>query len=269
MNSQILALDFDGTIIDSLDEVVLVTYCLLTDEAHLQLPLEGQSFARLFKANRFHVQPAGDFKLLGEWCFEQLKRHDKELHILSAAAFANLTSNESTERMRTAEFFAKRNEIAALDPAQWASLNSPYQPLWQTLQTNADKFFILTNKNQKAVFDLTRFWNLHMSVDQIYAGDGGASKAENLEKIIDRTGCSSVTFVDDSLLNLAEIGNLFKTQSGLDIYVDLLLAKWGYIAPDTDNTIKKIEKAGNIHIKTITQMELIGFLKETQLLNAK
>ena len=96
--------------------------------------------------------------------------------------------------------------------------------------------------------------------------DGGTSKAENLEKIIERTACRNVTFVDDSLPNLAEIGNLFKTQSGFHIYVDLLLAKWGYIAPDTDNILKKIEEAENIHIKAITQMDLISLLQETQLI---
>ena len=55
-----LIFDFDGVLVNSLDEVVLTAYNAATDSLVTSLEQVPADLEQLFKRNRFHVQPIGD-----------------------------------------------------------------------------------------------------------------------------------------------------------------------------------------------------------------
>ena len=57
-----LIFDFDGVLINSIDEVVLTTYNATTATLHTALTDLPPELVSLFKRNRFHVQPFLDFR---------------------------------------------------------------------------------------------------------------------------------------------------------------------------------------------------------------
>lgn len=52
-----LIFDFDGVLIDSLDEVILTVYNTATGQQVTRLTDLAQPLVELFRRNRFHVQP--------------------------------------------------------------------------------------------------------------------------------------------------------------------------------------------------------------------
>ena len=63
-----LIFDFDGVLINSLDEVVLTTYNAATGSLCTSLAQVPVDLLQMFKNNRFHVQPIGDAIALMNWC---------------------------------------------------------------------------------------------------------------------------------------------------------------------------------------------------------
>ena len=62
--------DFDGVLINSLDEVALTAYNAATGSLFTCLAEVSGTPVALFKRNRFHVQQIGDAIALMNWCIE-------------------------------------------------------------------------------------------------------------------------------------------------------------------------------------------------------
>lgn len=253
-----LIFDFDGVLIDSMDEVALVAYNLLSDTEHLDLDALPHGYLQRFRDNRYHVQPAGDFIALASWACSPASESDSNLTRDHYDAL--LQSEQESLPSRTKRFFAMRNRLVAKDPIKWANINKPYQPLWQTLLARPDLPTIVTNKNIKAVADLCRHFGLQIDESRIYSGDHGATKSENLRTLFRSSRDTlpdmppqNYIFIDDSIKNLIEIKmnlaeTLAETQSSYT--VDLRLAAWGYVSHDD------LDLAHIHNISTITQSAL-------------
>ena len=76
---------------------------------------------------------------------------------------------------------------------------------------------------------LCHHFDLPVLSENVYSGDHGTTKIENLLQIQDRFKQSRYTFVDDSLANLRELDTCFNAAEPV---LDLLLASWGYNGPD-------------------------------------
>ena len=63
--------DFDGVLIDSLNEVALTAYNAATENLFTSLSEIPGAAVALFKRNRFHVQQIGDAITLMNWCIER------------------------------------------------------------------------------------------------------------------------------------------------------------------------------------------------------
>ena len=68
-----LIFDFDGVLINSVDEVVLTTYNATSANLHTSLTDLPAELVSLFKCNRFHVQPIGDAILMMQWCLDHFR----------------------------------------------------------------------------------------------------------------------------------------------------------------------------------------------------
>ena len=224
-----LIFDFDGVLLNSVVEMSITAYNTVTGGlATSPDDLPGNT-AELFVNNRYHVQPAGDAINLMSWCIDNAGLPgDHRLEPKEYLAVRE-TSNVPLKE-RTGRFFAARKRLVAQDPVRWASLNTVYQPIWDVLKgQDAEGIVILTNKNREATVTLCHHFGLAVRAGNVYSGDHGTTKIENLLEIHARFGRERYGFVDDSIGNLEELDAYFNRDKPL---LELMLAAWGYIGPD-------------------------------------
>ena len=231
-----LIFDFDGVLIHSLDEVTLAVYNTATGKSAASLADLPAALVGLFQRNRYHVQPIGDALLLMNWCLRHYRHaagdilNFKEYEILISAA-------EDSSAERTRRIYETRKRFIEKDPAGWRALHQPYQPLWDELIRRSDyPVVILTHKNRDAVLRLCRDFGLNHGRVDVYSGDDGASKIENMLRIKDRYGAGPYYYIDDLLKNLKELDAALNRQQKMLIP---LLASWGYSGPKAAKLARK------------------------------
>jgi FMN phosphatase YigB (HAD superfamily) len=251
-----LIFDFDGVVMNSIDEITVTANNAITGNLAISLESFSQSVVRIFQRNRFHVQAIGDTLSLMQWCVENGESDPDR--ILSKEDYEMILQYETEpllERMN--RFFAARNAFVKKDEMGWFSLNAPYRPLWQELQTlSIEQIILLTNKNREAVLRLCHHFGLMLDEKNVYSGDAGVTKFENLHKIHERFHHPPYDFVDDSLKNLHDLDQYFNRNTQ---FIRLILAMWGYVGPEDGRMAKE---AG---YSALQQEGFITFLKRARL----
>ena len=223
-----LILDFDGVLINSLDEVALTAYNATTGNLVTYLADLPTALVGLFQRNRYHVQSIGDGILLMNWCLNNYG--NKSGKILNSPEYEAIISGASVSLTdRTLKIYETRGQFIDKDPEAWLALHQPYQPLWDQLtRLPKNAFVILTNKNRDATLRLCRHFGLGINSVDVYSGDQGTSKVDNMRQIQARFGDQLFSFIDDSIKNLRELENSLNVG---DKTIRLLLASWGYTGP--------------------------------------
>jgi len=140
------------------------------------------------------------------------------------------SGDTATLNARTNLIYETRKRFIERDEKRWLSLHQPYQPLWDELIKRDDRMFvILTNKNHDATLRLCRHFGLDIDTNDIYSGDRGTTKVENMQQIQNRFGIEYVSFIDDSLKNLKDLDLELNQEKKI---LSLILAGWGYTGPD-------------------------------------
>lgn len=242
--------DFDGVLIDSLDEVAITAYNASTGktaETFVELP---PNYLSLFRKNRFHVRPAGDFITFASWCIGTAKHSPDKL--LTEDEYLGLFEREVEGlHERKARFFAARGNFLSSNRQQWLSLHSPYQPIWNVLRNAVDETLVLlTNKNRAAVLELCEYFGLRVSAGDIYSGDGSGNKVANFKAIDLRFRCQYYYFLDDSINNLLDLQRSVVSKEFIP-----LLADWGYAGP------ADWETAREQGIRVVAQKEAIDIFR--------
>ena len=221
-----LIFDFDGVLINSLDEVVLTAYNAATDRLVTRPAEVPPDLVEMFKNNRFHVQPIGDAIALMHWCL--VHRQKDVQKILTREEYLAITRRaDAALTERTNRIYAARKRFIDRDIKRWFALHQTYQPLWDELiRHQHHPFVILTNKNHDATWRLCRHFGLDIDAGDIYSRDNGATKIENMLQIQARFGRQQFFFIDDSIKNLQELDLHFNRN---EKQLSLALASWGYI----------------------------------------
>ena len=231
-----LIFDFDGVLINSLDEVTLTAYNAATGNRVTSLADLPTALVGLFQLNRFHVQPIGDAILLMNWCLNTYRTASDQ--ILKPHEFESLISGTTVSiTERTLSIYETRSQFIAGDPESWLALHRPYQPLWNELvQRPNSVFVILTNKNRDAVLRLCRHFGLGIHAADVYSGDDGRSKVENMRQIQNRYKDRPMDLIDDSVKNLRELEKSFDMENEK---TRLLFAAWGYTGPGDEKIARR------------------------------
>jgi FMN phosphatase YigB (HAD superfamily) len=255
-HANMLILDFDGVLINSLDEVTLTAYNTTTGKLVTSLADLPKALIELFQRNRYHVQSIGDAILLMNWCLNNYR--NKSEQFLNSHKYETLISGATVPLTdRTLRIYETRRQFVAKDPECWLALHQPYQPLWdQLLQHQKYVFIILTNKNRDATLRLCRHFGLGINAVDVYSGDQGASKVENMRQIQERFGNQLFSFIDDSIKNLRELENSLDVGKKM---IRLLLASWGYTGPQDEKI------AQEYGYPVLTQKDLISLLDKNNL----
>ena len=158
------------------------------------------------------------------------------------AATGNQVTSPADLPDRTLGIYEARSQFIAGDPQGWLALHRPYQPLWDYLRGNRKyAVVILTNKNRDATLRLCRHFGLGVQAGDVYSGDHGAGKVENMRRIQKRFPGQSFGFIDDSVKNLRELENSINVENRM---IRLLLASWGYTGPRAEKTAQQWTKIG-------------------------
>jgi len=224
-----LIFDFDGVLMDSVREIAVTAYNMLNDTIITRLNQLPQNALNLFLRNRFHVQPIGDAPVLMKWCLETGASDPEKL--LSPKEYDEILGREEEPvAARTTRFFETRNRFKTMDINAWIALNAPVQPLWRIMIENpTESIVLLTNKNREATIALSSHFGLSISDTNIYSGDNGTTKIENMTQIMQRFRKPTFAFIDDSVKNLREIDEHFNKEEKI---ISLIFATWGYTGPD-------------------------------------
>ena len=252
-SSPVLLLDFDGVLIDSIDECVVSSYNQITGSLCRELAQLPAGYVSLLRLNRSRARKAGEFKRLAAWCLDQIKTGPTD-RILSLAEFNALYAGSSESLADLGrEFFAVRQKLIDRDPESWCELNPPMQPIWEWLKNHRkNKFTILTYKNLPAVNAICSHFGMPIDPAEIYASDDGTTKAENLEKIIALNGeHRQYHFIDDSLDNLIEMRTAHPAPN-----LHLYWAGWGFKIEGDD------QRAAQEKFAILTQTEAIALIEK-------
>jgi FMN phosphatase YigB (HAD superfamily) len=232
-----LIFDFDGVLLDSVREIAVTAYNMLTGTIVTRLDQLPQNALELFLRNRFHVQPIGDAPVLMNYC---LKIGDVEPDkLMSPEEYDEIIKQvDEPVAARTTRFFETRNKFKTRDLEAWTELNAPVQPLWQIMiEKPTENIVLLTNKNREATISLSKHFGLMISGDNIYSGDNGTTKIDNMNRIMRRFKKSTYAFIDDSVKNLRELDEHFNRH---DKKVSLIFAEWGYTGPNDANLARSL-----------------------------
>jgi phosphoglycolate phosphatase-like HAD superfamily hydrolase len=228
-----LIFDYDGVLLDSVREIAVTAYNMLQGTVATRLDQLPPKSLKLFLRNRFHVQPIGDAPVLMQHCLE-IGETDPDKLLTPAEYEAIIKQVAEPVAARTTRFFETRNQFKAKDLKAWTELNAPVQPLWQIMiEKPTAELVLLTNKNRDATVSLSSHFGLKISDDNIYSGDHGTTKIDNMNRIMQRFRQPSYAFIDDSVKNLREIDEHFNRQEKL---ISLIFATWGYTGPDDART---------------------------------
>ena len=230
-----LIFDYDGVLLDSVREIAVTAYNMLKGTIATRLDQMPQKALELFLRNRFHVQPIGDAPVLMKWCLE-IGEPDPD-KLLSPEEYSKIIQRvEEPVAARTTRFFETRNRFKAQDLEAWIALNEPVQPLWRIMMKNpTENLVLLTNKNREATITLSHHFGLKINDQNVYSGDNGTTKIENMTRIMQRFKKLAYAFIDDSIKNLYEIDEHFNKEEKA---ISLIFATWGYIGPDDARTAR-------------------------------
>ncbi|MEJ2728370.1 MAG: hypothetical protein P8185_07660 [Deltaproteobacteria bacterium] len=246
-----LILDFDGVLINSLDEVTLTAYNTATGKQVCSLADMPKALVGLFQRNRFHVQPIGDAILLMSWCLNNYRKKSEPILLNPHEYKALISGADASITDRTLRIYETRRQFIARDPEGWLALHRPYQPLWgHIIGRRKYAFVILTNKNRDATLRLCEHFGLGIDAIDVYSGDHGTGKVENMQQIQNRFAGEAFNFIDDSIKNLRELENSLNVEKR----IKLLLASWGYIGPRDERIAKQYG------YPVLTQKDLVALL---------
>lgn len=138
----------------------------------------------------------------------------------------------------------------------WLKLNYPFQPIWDELSNREDEpLLVLTYKNKAAVLELFSANGRETPAENVYSGDGGVRKEDNLLKICQRFNCKTIHYIDDNLKNLRQLAASAPAQ----VQFVPLFAVWGYVTPED------IEQAAKEGLPALTQEEFLAYYASKRL----
>ena len=222
----IVALDFDGVIVDSAYECLLTTYAAWKGD---RAAVPDAAFEQRFLADRYLVRFAGEYAILA-YCVENgLPLSDREA-FRKIGEDAGLDLPEFERR-----FFAARAEIVAADPAAWMDLHRVYPEFssgWDALRAEAEDVFIVSVKDGSSIARLLGHFGIAVPPERILGRERGAHKPEVLSGLARELhrNMEAFVFLDDYLPQVEEMAGLGPA---------CFWAKWGYW-PSRDAVPEKV-----------------------------
>ena len=216
-----LIVDFDGVVVDALDECALVTWLGL----HPPAPSEPVSAAMTVMPTEFRRRFARVRDFSRTLHHFVVAHRAAAGHIASQAEFDNLYAaiTPATVRDFVARASASRQRCREEEAPFWLDLHTLYPGVADLLERHAGSVAIVTAKDEESVWTILRRRGLEHTVVEV-VGES-SRKDEAVRALCQRFGLTppQVTFIDDNLSNVCQVSG---TGAGAR------WATWGYHTPE-------------------------------------
>ncbi|MEM5868876.1 MAG: NUDIX domain-containing protein [Candidatus Aenigmatarchaeota archaeon] len=226
-----IVFDFDGVIVDSLDECFLVSVRAYNEiGGNIKFSKKAKL---LYKRYRPYLRVTED--------------HVAALKMIENGVFdKNYIKNSRTKFKKEKKEFVKkfyeiRREIQKEDIEKWISLHRPFENVVEFIKRNERmaNIFISSTKDKNSIIKILKSLNIKIPKTKIFSREFSNDKSKHLKAIskIARIPERRIIFIDDVLENL----EMIKRKSN----AKLALASWGYV------TKENIRIAKNMGIKIL------------------
>ena len=119
-----LIFDYDGVLLNSLDDVVLTSWNAVKGTTESSLSQLPEDYVALMRLNRFHCQPAGDFLVLAQAIVEG--KRPAESDCFTTDEYQSFLNNDELNPLveRTKLFFNARKRLVEKNEQAWLNLNT-------------------------------------------------------------------------------------------------------------------------------------------------
>jgi phosphoglycolate phosphatase-like HAD superfamily hydrolase len=246
-NQTIYALDFDGVICDSAIETA-VTGWKAAQKIWPNMPniTPSQRLINDFRQIRPFLETGYEAILI-----MRLLYLDITVTSLSQHYQQQLSSLIQTENLKVGQlkqlFGSTRDHWIKQSPQQWLAMNPLFAGIREQLVTLSNStWYIVTTKQKRFVKQILQANDIHINDQCIYAMEAQMSKQETLSKLLKYHPDQNITFIEDRLPTLLNMGNNTQLKT-----IKRQLADWGY------NTATDKETAQQYFIEIISLDQLI------------
>ena len=262
MTDNILALDFDGVICDSVGECLYTAYTCYGPMAGLPpvstLEEISQSLRAPFYRMRPYVRDGKDYIVILKLILdnsEVSQQHDFDeqsaLYLPGICASMGVSSPQDLE-----EIFQKhRRTIRQCDEHAWMEMNPLYTGVEQGIKScsnHFDRIYVTTSKPTDAATKILRYYKIDLFAENIYGYDRVQrcqGKNGHLAHLHELTGrpYSQIHFVDDQVSHLKSASEL-----GAGCYH----ATWGY------TTLEQMKDVASYSITLLEEKHVNSWMQE-------
>jgi len=242
MSREIAVFDVDGIILDSTDECLVVAWnayqeYIGSNDFIRDISDADPDYSNKFRKTRKYVRSMGEYLVVFEVDYDQIKLQEEYEEILSRVSFDEIESFAKV-------FFNARNELKKMDYSHWLSLHRIYDGIRRLLLecNRGNDLYIVTGKDKESVIDLLASIDVHVKLDRVLDKQSAGNKLESLRLIseIEAVDKDKVKFIDDNVTHL--IG---PKEDGFNV----VIGDWGYALPEHVG----ISQECNIPVLSISQ----------------
>lgn len=239
LESDFLALDFDGVIADSIGECLVIGH-----NAYVKHNQAGQPICRLEELNKTHIYESRrlrNFIRSGEDYVYINLAIDNKARIQNQQDYDSFVNRHLNLKDTFYDlFYRERESFSSTKEDLWIELNPLYKGIKQFLlqYQSKERLFIITTKKIKYALKILAGNSIYLKKENCFCASGRDTKLKIIKNLLDKNKISSDNFyyIDDQVDTLIEV-----KESG----VHCLLAQWGY------TTRQQILRAGNENIPGI------------------
>lgn len=222
----LLLWDFDGVVVDSVDECLLTSYNAFLKHQKIarefiknkeDIPI---SHRKEFYRTRHYVRQAGGYFTLIKAIYMNKKVKNNDI-------FRRLFREDAGDvRDYEKEFFSMRAQLREKNSQYWFDLHRPYawvKDAWNELNEHFN-FYVVSNKDALSIALILQHFSLPAENHTIFGKEYSLDKKIIIKHIISeaKVDIKKISFIDDNyydLVNVRELG------------IRLFYASWGYGKP--------------------------------------
>jgi phosphoglycolate phosphatase-like HAD superfamily hydrolase len=242
---QLLAMDFDGVIADSISECAVAGYngyeAYCGNNIRIKTPEEIKSDElNKFRIMRPYIRSGEDyiylFHALNDGIIIDSQKDFDEFHI------AYFDRKESYYQL----FYSARQTLMSSNRDNWITLNPLYNGMDEFLQSMQNKIHIVSTKASKYIIEILKSNGVKFNPKRVHEADRGFSKTDIIIRLMREynLSTSNMIFIDDHFDTLRKIKS-----TG----VRCMFAGWGY------NTNKQRSRCHKLSLELV---DLQQFYKE-------
>ena len=215
MMIKIIALDYDGVVMDSVREI-FSTLKRLLEKNNIRI---DDSIVDKFKRSRNFLRTAHDL-----YGIVELVVQGRDLEKVTQKEFDDfMKTHEKESKEFYDDFWETRRIVQDEDYEKWLSLNSLFPDVKDAVERLLKEFhiIIMSSKDFYSISSSLERFGLNIDKDDIFSKDITDNKKEQIRLVTEKYSVKSdeILFIDDQLDNLISLRKLG---------VNVALAGWGY-----------------------------------------